>query len=413
MHGEFLPASLFYYWLTAHTTPRLFLFILVGVTPTLLSLLVGLESRFVFVGFALMAWGLACMTVGWIWRPRLTTRVEMPPRVESGSRFEMRYTVHNSGRWTVRDLGVDTLVYSDWRALRIQPAQIDVLSAGATVLATGGCRALRRGSYFLPGLRCDSGFPCGLWRWGRTDPAERPLFVYPRYTRLTSLEIPLGNRQRQDLSNANERVREALEFHGCREFRDGDALRHVHARSSARVGVPVIKEFQAEGRARTAVLVDTRRAGALRQALAFLRGNDPVEAALSLAAAVVDALAATDRVLELLVAGPDVYRFRSAGRVGYLPEVLDILAAVEPTREDPLDRLEPLLFEEIRLIQSVCLILTSWDERRAALVRELDAWGVGLKILLLTTEPSPPQGLPPETICIDARTVLRGGGIDL
>lgn len=413
LQGEFLPASWFYYWLTAHATPRLILLGLIGLTPTLMSLLIGLESRFVFVGFAVAAWITACLIVGYIWRPRLTVGVEIPARVEAGSRFEIRYSVTNTGRWTARDLGVDTLVYSDWRCLRLQPAAIDRVPAGATVLASGACRALRRGSYFLPGLRYDSGFPGGLWRWGRTDPSERPLFVYPRYTRLSSFEIPLGNRHRQELSHANERAREALEFHGCREFRDGDALRHVHPRSSARVGAPVVKEFQAEGRARTAILVDTRRLGTCRQALAFLRGNDPVEAGLSIAAAVVDALAATDRVLELLVAGPDVYRFRSAGRVGYLSEALDILAAVEPVRADPLDRLEPLLFEEIRQIQSVCLILTSWDARRAELIRRLEAWDTGLKILLLSQGKGRPPGFPPDGVCLDARAVLRGEEVAL
>ena len=111
----------------------------------------------------------------------------------------------------------------------------------------------------------------------------------------------------------------------------GDALRHVHPRSSARLGVPVVKEFQAEGRSRTAVLVDTRAGNVLSCMRARLMREDPVEAALSLAAAITDALSTTDRVLELLVAGPQIYRFVSAGRVGYLEEVLDILAAVEPS----------------------------------------------------------------------------------
>ena len=113
-------------------------------------------------------------------------------------------------------------------------------------------------------------------------------------------------------------------------------------------------------------------------------------------------------VLELLVAGPEVYRFVSKGRVGYLEEVLDILAAIEPCREDPLDRLEPLLFEEIRSIQSVCLILTGWDARREALVRDIGVWDIGLKVMLVTADGLSPAGLPPEVTCLAAGDILRG-----
>ena len=397
-----------YYGLVAHTTPRLFVVGAVGIGPTLLLMLVGFDSGILSLGFAVVAWMGACVIAGLLACPRLEVEVHMPLRVECGSRFETRYTVRNRSRRSGRDLAVDTLVFSDWLSLRRQRARLTFLPPQATETVTAFGEALARGVYTLPALRYDSAFPCGLWRWGRTADQERFLSVYPRYARLESLDIPLGNRNRQDLSAARELAREALEFHGCREFREGDALRHVHPRSSARLGVPVVKEFQAEGRSRTAVLVDTHAGGVWRRLRAVLRREDAVEAALSLAAAITDALSTTDRVLELLVAGPRVYRFVSAGRVGYLEEVLDVLAAVEPSREDPLDQLEPLLLDEIRTIQSVCLILTGWDERRAALVQTLEDWEIGLKVVLLAEEGRSVTGLPPDVLRLSARAVLHG-----
>lgn len=405
---QFPMVSWVYYGLTAHTTPRLFVFTVVGVGPTLLLLLVGFDSGLLSVGFAVVAWMTTCMMVGLIGCPRLDVTARMPLRVECGSRFETRYTVRNRGRQTARDVAVDTLVFSDWLRLRRQRARIVFLPPGATETVSASGHALGRGVYTLPAMRYDSAFPCGFWRWGHTEMHERLLSVYPRYTRLDFFDIPLGNRNRQDLSTARERVREALEFHGCREFREGDALRHVHPRSSARLGVPVVKEFQAEGRSRTAVLVDTRAAGFVERLRGGFTRDDPVEAALSLAAAIADALSATDRVLELLIAGPQAYHFVSAGRGGYLEEVLDILAAVEPCRQDPFDRLGPLLFDEIRAIQSVCLILTAWDTRREALVREISAWETGLKVILLVAHGRPAGDLPPEVVCLSVRDVLLG-----
>jgi len=405
---NFPMVSWLYYGLTAHTTPRFFILGALGAGPTALLMLVGFESRVLLLGFAVLAWMIASMAAGLLWRPRLIVTAHMPIRVECGSRFETRYTVSNPGRWSARDLAVDTLIFSDWLSLRRKRARLEILHPGETETVSASGLALARGVYTLPALRYDSAFPCGFWRWGHTEKHERLLSVYPHYTRLESFDIPLGNRHRQDLSTARDLAREALEFHGCREFRDGDALRHVHPRSSARLGVPVVKEYQAEGRSRTAILVDTRSGGMRGRMRASLTREDPIEAALSLAAAIADALSATDRVLELLVAGPQIYRFVSAGRVGYLEEVLDILAAVESCRDDPFDRLEPLLFDEIRSIQSVCLILTGWDARREALVREISAWEAGLKVVLLVARGRPVSGLPPEVLCLSVRDVLSG-----
>ncbi|MDD4101013.1 MAG: DUF58 domain-containing protein [Kiritimatiellae bacterium] len=400
--------SWIYYAVTAYTTPRLLILGLIGIGPTLLLMLVGFESRILMLGFSLVGWIMVCAAAGLIWRPKLEVTAAMPVRVECGSRFETRYKVRNTGRFCARDLAIDSLVYSDWLSMRRGRAYLNVLPSGTaeTVSATG--HALARGVYTLPALRYDSSFPCGFWRWGRTAPHERLISVYPRYTRLEAFDIPLGNRNKQDLSTARDMAREALEFHGCREFREGDALRHVHPRSSARLGVPVVKEFQSEGRSRTAILIDTRESATFARMGTLRRRENPVEAALSLAAAATDALSSTDRVLELLVAGPQVYRFVTAGRVGYLEEVLDLLAAVESCRDDPLDRLEPLLFDEIRALQSVLLILTGWDQRRAELVQSISAWETGLKVVLITPKLNPVAGLPHDVIRLTARTILRG-----
>ncbi len=397
-----------YYGITAYTTPRLFVLGLIGIVPTMLLMLVGFESRILLLGYSLTGWIFVCAAAGLIWRPKLEVTATMPARVECCSRFETRYKVRNLGRLCARDLAIDTLVYSDWLSMRRGRAHLPVLPPGMVENVSAYGNALARGVYTLPALRYDSSFPCGFWRWGHTSPHERFIYVYPRYTRLESFDIPLGNRHKQDLSAARDMAREALEFHGCREFREGDALRHVHPRSSARLGVPVVKEFQSEGRSRTAILIDTRKSGTFAKLGAGLRRETPVEAALSLAASVTDALSSTDRVLELLVAGPQVYRFVSAGRVGYLEEVLDLLASVESCRDDPLDRLEPMLFEEIRALQSVLLILTGWDQRRSDLIRNIAAWETGLKVVLITPKLHPIEGLPPDVVRLTSKAILRG-----
>jgi len=397
------------YFLMAHVTLRVILFGIFGVAPTAFLLLVGFQSGIFLVGFAVTAWVLISLIVGFVICPRVNVSAKMAERVECGLRFEIEYELFNRGRSVARDIEVETLTYPGISCLKMESMPVEDIPAGESVTVPGKGRARVRGVYTLPGLRWDTDYPCGFWRWGRTVGETRVLHVYPRYTRLESLDIPLGTGDRSELSSENKLSREAFEFHGCREFREGDLLRHVHPRSSARLGVPVVKEFQSEGRLRTAVLVDTRKSALSGSIQYRLLQNSPLEAALSLATSIVDFLSTTDRVLELLIAGPEVYRFVSEGRIGYFEEALDIFAAIEPCRGDPFDKLEPILLEEIRLIQSVCLVLTGWDDRRAALIRELDTYGVGVKIVVVTSNGKKPDGLPVDIACFSARDVLKGG----
>lgn len=396
-----------HYFLAAFTTPALPAIICVGIGPTAGFCLLGaVDARGARLGFALLAWLATSAALGLIWRPRLAVRVSCPGRVLCGTPFPLRYEVTSLRRICLRDIAVGTLFFPDPFQLRLQTERLPLLGPGATATIQGEGLARRRGRYLLPPLRYDSSFPGGLWRWGHTDWRERLLIVYPRFRRLERLELPLDARHRLDLDAARRLARSALEFHGCREYRDGDALRHVHPRSSARLGVPVVKEFQAEGRGRAAVLVDTWRAPGLAGLLRPQR--DPAEQVISLAAAVVDALSRSDRVLELLAAGPGIHRFVSAGRSGYLDEALGILAALETCARDPLKRLGPLLLDEIRTIQSVCLLLTRWDACRAALVERLEVLRTELKIVVVTTDGRRPPGLPDAAVCLAERAVRQG-----
>jgi uncharacterized protein (DUF58 family) len=399
----------FYYFFEAHCTTRLILFFLFGIAPVLYIMMIGFRSDFCILGFSLISLMLISVIIGLFSVPDLHINVKMPTRVESGAVFETIYDVKNIGKRRARYIDIDTLVYPDVICFTKEAAWVRRLEPGESVTVSGLGHANRRGVYTMPGVRYDTGFPCGFWRWGRTGKGD-VLFIYPEYTRLDYLDIPLGTGNQNELSAENKISREAFEFHGCREFREGDLLRHIHPRSSARVGALVVKEFQSEGRLRTAVMIDTQVSRKLLKWLLFanISKTNPIEAALSLSASIVDYLSVTDRVLELLVAGPQVYRFISTGRIGYFEEVLDILAAIEPCSDDPFNQLEPMLLEEISMIQSVCLVLINWDKRRKDLVFTLRAYGLGVKLVLITDDGKRPDDYPIEELCLSAKEILDG-----
>mgnify|MGYP000877341522 FL=1 len=394
----------FYYCLYAWPTRRLAALIMLIILPAAGIFLLGIDLAAIRLIFALTATIFAAIVVGALMRPQVSLTATYPIRVERGEKFKIGYTLHNSSKRTLFDLSAGTIRHPSLIDVQLHSATTPTLIPNETQHLEAWGLATIRGYYRLPPLRYDSDFPSGLWRWGRTNWQERRLAVYPSYTRLVSLSIPAGARNRQDIDSARQITRSALEFHGCREYRAGDSLKHLHARSSARLGTPVIREFQAEGHGRTAVLIDTwERSSRLK-----LLPDRIVEASLSLAAAVTEHLASSDRTVELLVAGPEVHRFISAGKIGFLEDVLDILAAVEPTTHDTLPKLAPILIREIQQIESVCLILGRWDETRANFIKELTAHGIGIKAILVTNSPHKVAALPHHVIQLSCQSVRRG-----
>jgi uncharacterized protein (DUF58 family) len=202
-----------------------------------------------------------------------------------------------------------------------------------------------------------------------------------------------------------------MEFFGCRDYREGDNPRHLHPRSWARVGFPVVKEFQDECRLRTALVVDTACLAGFR---GWVLGYDQLfEAGMRLSAAIAEWLARNEHVIELFAAGQGVYRFTSEGRIGFLPELLDLLAALDPLCEEPLKRLLAMLEDELALIQSVLIVLLYWDSTRAAAIDALRARGVAVTVILLHRGKAPDADAAEECQQYSLKQVMEGGCLRL
>jgi len=205
-------------------------------------------------------------------------------------------------------------------------------------------------------------------------------------------------------------IAESMEFLGCREYRDGDNPRHIHWRSWARVGSPVVREFREEYLCRTALVVDTYRSRRRWFGLAdWWQPEDPVfEAALSLAAGVADHLAHRDHVVDLMAAGPEIYRFQSGRSLAYLDDILDILACLQPHPDEPFDDLAPVLQQEMPRISGAVLILVAWNQARELLLDELTAAGISVRPVLVTSDGQRSSDLPESVLAVSAADVRAG-----
>ena len=121
-------------------------------------------------------------------------------------------------------------------------------------------RPLRRGHFSFSRCEIHLPSPFGLWSAKRIIEAEDATRVYPDFARLYGAELlgvdnwlsQLGVRQRQ-------RRGLGLEFHQLREFRDGDSLRQIDWKATARQRTPIAREYQDERDQQVVFMLDCGR----------------------------------------------------------------------------------------------------------------------------------------------------------
>ena len=261
------------------------------------------------------------------------------------------------------------------------------VSPAETTLEADGTRSTRvplalgprrRGRYELPGLGLAATDAFALVRTRAVWLPGQTLLVYPRYFTFGELPLPMGRRYQPGGIPLASEVGDSLEFIGTREYREGDALRKIHWRSWARVGRPVVREYQEEYFSRIALVLDTFLPPRPRP-----RERERFEAAISVVASRADHLSRSEEVVDILAAGPDLYEVSTGRSLGYLDNVLDVLACLEPSPARPFETIGPALFGRLERLTTVVAVVLEWDEAREAFVRQVRALGVAVRVFLV------------------------------
>jgi uncharacterized protein (DUF58 family) len=262
--------------------------------------------------------------------------------------------------------------------LEVDPVEAFVETGGRPARVRLQLRPRRRGRYVLPSFGVARTDPCGLVRSRSVWLPEQVVLAYPRYYTLDELPLPMGRRYQPGGIPLASEVGESMEFVGTREYREGDPLRKIHWRSWARLGRPVVKEYQEEYFSRIALVLDT-----------FLpkrpspRERERFEAAISLLASVAGHFSRSEEVVDILAAGPDLYEVSTGRSLGYLDNVLDVLACLEPSPAPPFESIGPPLFERLERLTTVVAVMLEWDDAREAFLRRVRAMGVAVRVLLV------------------------------
>ncbi len=233
----------------------------------------------------------------------------------------------------------------------------------------------RRGMLRFDGVTIGKPDPLGLLKGLRSLPNPQNLMVLPRRYYVSPVALPGSMKYQQGGVALASSVGESEEFVALRDYRPGDALRHIHWRSWAKMGKPVVKEFQEEFFVRHALILDTFSPWAKEELL---------EDAVSVAASFACTIQTQESLLDLMFVGPQAYCFTTGRGLAHTDQMLEILAVVQACRDKGFDALERLVMQHLSTVSGCIVILLEWDEARRNLVRKLQAIGLPLLILVIT-----------------------------
>ena len=275
------------------------------------------------------------------------------------------------------------------------------LRAGERARVELRARFVARGEHHLDSFRAAALVPLGLAQGRSVDTAGARFLVLPRIANVTSLAMPEARREQPGGIAITSRKGESMELMGVRPYRPGDPVRHLHARTWARTGVPIVREFEEEYFRRVAVIVDVDA-----------RDEAASEGAIALAAGVVAHLARGEALIDLLVAGERVHDLTLGRSLGFLEQALELLACFEATRGPSPDPSSLLARVQPHLPRLSSVVLIDAADRGAGIARHVRAHGVGCAWIRVAREPGSPVDRDGARV-VDVGAIERGEELGL
>jgi uncharacterized protein (DUF58 family) len=189
--------------------------------------------------------------------------------------------------------------------------------------------SLPRGRYEFEDVRMELTDPFGLERAIVPLPAPGALLVYPRLARLERLFSESGARS-HDGRRLLLRRHTGFELHSVREYEQGESLRRVHWRSTARRGQLMVKELEDAPRDEIAVLLDADAKAVV---------GDSFDVQVRAAGSILDAFVRRGRRAVLVVNSEQREVQQVHSPAADWRRALELLAAVEPTGSTAVGRL--------------------------------------------------------------------------
>ena len=375
-----------------------------------------IESTITYQIFTLMLGLLAlAFAFSWFFRLRFSVTRSLPRFGTAGQAVHYSVTVKNlsarvqDGLSLLEDLADPRPPFAEWHAVqfaeerrtrsfqvnrrrRASPFQLARLKPGPVPpLAPHGqgevrmeLLPLRRGVLRFTGTTLARPDPLGLFRSFVRAPAPQSMLILPKRYPLPPIALPGAMRYQEGGVAMAANIGRSEEFVALRDYRHGDPLRHIHWRSWAKVGKPIVKEFEDEFFVRHALVLDT---------FTDEPHSELLEEAVSVAASFACTVLTQESLLDLLFVGAQSYCFTAGRGLGSADRMLEIMAAVRACPDKPFQSLEHLVMEHASVVSGCICVLLAWDEPRREFVRKLQVLGVPVLVIVIAAPGA--EKLPP------------------
>ncbi len=391
----------------------------------LICALLGLNTRQVLI-YQLFGLAAGLLLVAWVWTlpwgwwrrpPGLQLSRRLPPQASVGSPLHFHYHISHQGQHTLHGLrllerGRDprpsnlqfanalepdaarrnrfdrAIGYYRWawlvrmnRLCQIEELHLPPIPPGAGLQLPHHCTPHARGHLLLEGVWLVRTDPLGLMRQLDLIELRSDCQILPHVQTL-ALPALAHARHAQKGTAARQLPGDGEEFIGLRDYRPGDNLRMVHWKSFARLGRPVVREYQTEYCTRHLLVLDHAGAPA----------GLALETAISCAASLLLQLERGELLFDLIyLAQQPMLATCGPGHL-QLPAMLHILSDLHicaPTAQPPLHNMLQSLFPQW---SAGLYLMLEADAHRVAQLQILRERGLPLSVWLVAD--SAPPDLP-------------------
>jgi uncharacterized protein (DUF58 family) len=359
--------------LLAGLTTRGTSFLAAGIAAALAGWILG-ERSLMCVGVALIALPLLTIFATRRAHYRLTcARLISPPRISAGHTAHVMLRLHNISRLpTGLILAEDTIPY----ALGTRPRYVlDKIERNGSRELTYSLRSDLRGKFEVGPLQLRVADSFGLVEISRSFSGRTQFVVTPRVYPLSRTMISrtwAGEGDGRSRLTATAGEDDVIP----RAYRDGDDLRRVHWRSTARYGELMVRREEQRWRNRATLLLDSRTTAHL--------GSGPsssFEVAVSAAASVGVHLAQEGLTGQLITHEGA----KLGGGVAFEDMLLDALAVIKPSRvQDLSGGIKELRIANAGVIIAVMGRLTEAEARHLAVCRDEGSQAIAMLLAVST-----------------------------
>jgi uncharacterized protein (DUF58 family) len=288
-----------------------------------------------------------------------------PPRPQEGVPFtgtaEVEGAAPSSGRLQLRIGASDVTAPLHRTGDGVQTGVIDV-------------PALPRGVHPVRNGELALGDPFGFVRADRALAGAATVIVWPAWV---EPESAVGSAAGDgELGRAARRAQPVgYDLHGIREHQEGESLRRVDWKTSARTGRLMVREMDDAARAELTLVVDLDRA--------LLGGErDRVDAMMRVAATLVRGVADSGQKATLVLAGATTQRIALDGGSGSWFAAMDALAGAQADRDAPLA--EVVLRDRSLLAGAALTLLTASTSPALAALLDRESAYVPVRVVRTT-----------------------------